>query len=150
MSSPSWYRLAADLVLLVHVAVVAFVVAGLALILLGGGLHWRWVRNPWFRLAHLVAIAVVATQQWLGMACPLTTAEIALRIRSGDGAYADSFVAHWLQVLLYYEAPPAAFTAVYTVFALLVVASWIAVRPAPFFARAQPGAIASPQEALRS
>lgn len=126
------YRLAADTVLGVHASFVVFVVVGLALILIGGAAGWRWVRNPWFRLAHLVAIGVVVAQAWLGVLCPLTTLEMSLRLRAGDAVYRGSFIAHWLEEALYLHAPPWAFTVAYTLFGLLVLASWLAVRPRPF------------------
>ena len=126
------YRVAADLLLLVHTLFVVFVVLGLLLILAGRSLGWSWVRNPWFRLAHLAAIGVVVSQAWLGIVCPLTTWEMALREKAGDALYSGAFVAHWLEELLYYQAPPSVFTVAYTVFAALVVLSWFWVRPRPF------------------
>lgn len=133
------YVLAADLLLFSHVLFVAFVVVGLALILLGKPLEWAWVRNPWFRIAHLAAIGVVATQAWLELVCPLTTWEMALRERAGDVTYAGSFIAHWLESLLYFQAPAWAFTVCYTVFAAIVVASWFWVRPRPLSRRSGDG-----------
>ena len=126
------YRLAADALLVLHVGFVIFVVLGLALIWIGGGLGWSWVRNPWFRIAHLIGIAIVVLQAWLGQICPLTIWEMALREKAGDATYAGSFIAHWLQELLYYEAPMWVFAVCYTVFGLLVVASWYFIRPRPF------------------
>ena len=125
------WRVAADLLLLVHSLFVAFVVVALLLILAGKLLGWAWVRNPWFRLAHLAAIGVVVLQAWLGIICPLTTWEMALRARAGDAVYAGAFVAHWLESLLYYQAPPWVFTLAYTVFGALVVLCWFWVRPRP-------------------
>src|SRR5690606_7653277 len=104
-SSSLPYRIAADAVLLVHVGFVAFVLLGLLCILAGGALRWRWVRNPWFRLLHLVAIGIVVLQSWLGVLCPLTTLEMALRQKAGEATYSGSFIAHWLNSLLYIEAP---------------------------------------------
>jgi hypothetical protein len=125
-------RFAADLVLVTHVAFVAFVILGLGLILWGGCRGWGWIRNPWFRAAHLAAIGVVVLQAWCGAICPLTTLEMQLRERAGEATYSGAFIAHWLQTLLYYEAPPWAFAIAYTVFGLLVMASWIRWRPRPF------------------
>ena len=133
--SPTQYRIAADLVLAVHAAFVLFVTLGLILVVVGGLRGWRWVRNPWFRLAHLLAIVVVVAQAWLGMLCPLTTLETTLRTRAGDAVYGGSFIAYWLETFLYYQAPPWVFAACYTVFGLLVVASWVVVRPRPMFRR---------------
>lgn len=130
--SSTLYLLAADAMLLLHVLFVAFVVIGLLLVFTGKAFHWRWVRNPWFRLIHLVAIAVVVIQSWVGVICPLTTLEMALRSRAGDAHYTGSFIAHWLETLLYFEAPMWVFAACYTAFGLVVVLSWLWVRPGPF------------------
>ncbi len=132
MESGFYYLLAADLLLLTHILFVAFVVFGLFLVFIGKAMHWSWVRNPWFRLAHLAAIGVVTLQAWLGVICPLTTWEMALRRKAGDATYAGEFIAHWLEEILYYRAPPWVFILCYTIFAALVVASWFWVRPRSF------------------
>lgn len=132
MESETLYLLAADALLLVHFLFVLFVVAGLLLVLIGGALSWRWVRNARFRLAHLAAIAVVVLQSWFGMICPLTTWEMTLRSKAGAATYAGTFVSHWLETLLYYEAPAWVFAAAYTAFALLVVLAWVWVKPDRF------------------
>lgn len=132
MISDSWFLVTADLILLVHVAFVMFVVFGLALIWLGKLLRWRWVRNPWFRIGHVIAIGFVVFESWIGMICPLTEWEMALRERAGEAGYTGSFVAHWLDAALYYRAPLWVFTVGYTIFGALVVASWFWVRPRGF------------------
>ena len=132
MDSSSAYLLAADAVLLVHALFVAFVVFGLVLILAGGVLRWGWVRNPWFRVAHLSAIGVVVVQSWLSVICPLTNLEMAFRSRAGDAVYPGSFIGYWLETLLYYDAPAWVFVVCYTAFGALVVTSWFWVRPRPF------------------
>lgn len=129
MESEVLYLLAADALLFVHVLFVAFVVFGLLLILAGGLLSWKWVRNRVFRLVHLAAIGIVVIQSWLGVVCPLTTWEMALREKAGDAVYSGTFVSHWLDKLLYFNAPAWVFVVCYTTFGLLVIASWIWVRP---------------------
>lgn len=123
------YAYAADAMLFVHVLFVAFVVVGLVLIFAGGICRWRWVRNFWFRLAHLAGIGIVVLQAWLGMICPLTIWEMQLRERAGEFHYDGSFIAHWLNELLYYQAPAWVFIVCYTVFGALVVLSWFLVPP---------------------
>lgn len=129
MSEQQLLLLAADSILIIHVAFVAFVVFGLILIYLGLFLKWQWVRNFKFRVAHLVAITIVVLESWVGMICPLTTWEMALRDSAGDATYSGSFIQHWLQSLLYYSAPEWVFIACYTIFGSLVLASWFVVKP---------------------
>jgi hypothetical protein len=129
--SPSVYRAVADLVLLAHAGFVAFVVLGQLVIVAGGLCGWRWVRNPWFRLAHLAGIGLVVVQSWLGAVCPLTRLENRLRDAAGDSTYDGTFIAHWVRQLLFFEAPSWVFTLGYGLFGLLVVATWLAVRPRP-------------------
>jgi hypothetical protein len=119
-----WIRLLADAVLVLHVGVVLFVVGGLVLIVVGNWRRWPWVNAWWFRLAHLAAIAIVVAQAWLGVDCPLTTLEMSLRAKAHAATYSEGFIAHWLQWLLYYQAPAWVFVLLYTVFALLVVGAW--------------------------
>jgi len=124
MSVALAYRLLADVVLVVHFAVVVFVIAGLALIVVGSLRSWRWVNGRGFRLTHLAAIGVVVAQAWLGVACPLTLLESWLRARAGGDAYGAGFIEYWVQRALFYDGPAWVFTFAYTVFALLVVFAW--------------------------
>jgi hypothetical protein len=105
--------LIADLVLVLHFFIAGFIVFGLILVWIGAafGTHagWAWVRNRWFRYLHLAAIAFVAAEALLGVACPLTVWEDLLR----GGARPESFVGRWVYRLLYYDAPPWVFTALY-------------------------------------
>ena len=123
------YRLLADAVLMLHLAVVAFVLGGLLLVLAGKLRGWRWVQGWGFRLAHLAAIAVVVAQAWLGLVCPLTTLEMWLRAQTGASVYGGGFIEHWLQRLLYHDLPPWVFVLAYSLFGLLVLAAWVYVPP---------------------
>jgi polyferredoxin len=118
------YHLLADVVLTLHFSIVAFVVGGLVLTIIGNLNNWQWVNALWFRFAHLVAIAVVVAQAWFGATCPLTSLEMWLRANAGEASYSESFIEHWLQRLLYYEAPTWVFTLGYSLFGLLVAATW--------------------------
>ena len=126
------FHLAADAVLVLHFAIVLFVIGGLGLIVVGNQSGWRWVNLLWFRLLHLAAIAIVVAEAWLGFTCPLTTLEMWLRAQSGASVaanYSESFIGHWLQRLLFYSAPPWMFVLAYTVFDALVVAVWFRFPP---------------------
>ena len=83
---PSLSLLLANAVLVVHVGIAAFVVAGLLLVIVGNLEHWGWVNNAWFRVAHVAAIGIVVAESWLGFVCPLTTLEMWLRSRAGEAS----------------------------------------------------------------
>ncbi len=131
MSRESLLLLLADAILVAHVLFVGFVVFGLVAIYAGYFLSWCWVRNRLFRISHLIAVGVVVGQAWLGVICPLTSWEMALREAAGTTVYSGSFIQHWLQNLLYWQAPAWLFVAWYTGFGSLVLASWYVVRPDP-------------------
>lgn len=71
--------LLADAVLVVHTLFVLFVVGGFVLIWIGHWRSWRWIRNARFRGLHLAAITFVALESLVGLSCPLTMWEDALR-----------------------------------------------------------------------
>jgi hypothetical protein len=115
----------ADALLVVHFLIVLFIVGGLLLVWIGAAMDWRWVRDPWFRYAHLAAIAFVAAEAVLGIACPLTVWEDMLR----GGVRAESFVGRWVRSLLYYHAPEWVFTAAYLAWTAATLATLRLVPP---------------------
>ncbi len=118
------YGLLADTVLIIHFAFVVFVVLGLVLVIIGLLNRWSWVHSRVFRVTHLVAVGVVVLQAWLGQLCPLTIWENELRRSAGEADYSETFVEHWLQEILFYQAEPWVFTTIYTCFGALVVLVW--------------------------
>ena len=86
-----WYRLLADLVLLLHLTFVLFVVAGGLLVL-------RWPRMAWL---HLPAAAWGAVVELTGWICPLTPLENELRVLAGADTYGAGFIEHYILSLLY-------------------------------------------------
>lgn len=119
----------ADAILVLHVGIVAFVVLGALAIPIGAWRSWRWVRDLRWRLAHVLLMAFIALQAWLGALCPLTVWEQALRRRAGEAAYAESFVEHWLSRLIFFDAPWWTFVAAYSAFAVYVLLLWRVVPP---------------------
>ena len=119
----------ANAILVLHAGVVAFVVIGEVLILIGARRRWRWVRNRALRVTHLALMVFIALQSWLGALCPLTQWEQALRRHAGQDVYTRSFIEYWLSRLIFFEAPWSAFVAAYTAFALLVLLTWRLVPP---------------------
>jgi len=115
----------ADVVVALHFATVVFIVGGLVLVWVGAAARWTWIRNPWFRYAHLAAIVFVAAEALAGMACPLTVWEDMLR----GGAQPDSFVGRWIRRLLFYQAPEWIFTTAYCAWAAASVLTLVLVPP---------------------
>ena len=119
------YQTLADGVLIMHVLFIAFVVLGQVFVVAGLFLKQPFARNFVFRVCHLLAIAFVVLESWMGVDCPLTVWESGLRVKAGEDVYRQDFIAHWLQRLIFYEAPPWVFTTIYTTFGLLVLLTWI-------------------------
>jgi hypothetical protein len=84
-------RVAADAVVLVHLAFVAFVVAG--------GLFA--LRDARFALLHLPALAWGVYVEATSTLCPLTPLETRLREAAGESGYAGGFIQHYLIPILY-------------------------------------------------
>ncbi len=85
------HRLAADAVLVLHLAFIVFV-------LLGGLLALRWRRAPWL---HLPAAAWGGYIELSGGLCPLTPLENSLRRAAGEAGYAGGFIEHYLLPVIY-------------------------------------------------
>jgi hypothetical protein len=127
------YSVLAEAILLLHFAFVLFVVLGFLLVWIGYFAGWSFVRNPWFRVAHLLAMGVVVAESVYGVICPLTTWEADLRAKAGEGpTYGGSFIQHWVHRVMFFEISERTFTLIYVVFFALIVLSFVIVRPRPF------------------
>ena len=125
-----FYRLLADLVLVIHFAFVAFVVLGLVGIWIGWLFRWAFVRNIWFRGAHLLAMGVVVAEAWTGVICPLTIWESRLRHLAGQGErYTGTFIEYWLRPILFHEFSPLTFKILYAIFFMAIALSLWVVKP---------------------
>jgi hypothetical protein len=127
------WRVTADIVVTVHAAYVVIVVVGFAAILVGSAAQWRWVRNIYFRVAHPAMVLLVCGEALVGTTCPLTRLENALRLRGSETRYARDFIGYWVDWLIFYNAPPWVFTAVYLTFGMLVLLTlWFAPARWPY------------------
>ena len=86
-----FYRLSADLVLIVHLAFVLFVALGGLLVLLRPRLMWL----------HLPAVVWGALSEFLGMLCPLTPLETTFRELGGGTGYEGNFIEHYITAVIY-------------------------------------------------
>ena len=124
-----WYSILADVLVAVHVAYVSFVVLGQLAILVGIGRGWRWIRNVWFRLAHLAAIVAVALEAAFGIPCPLTIWEADLRALAGEQVADVSFVGRLLHHAIFIDVPLWALNALHIAFALVVIVTFVLAPP---------------------
>jgi hypothetical protein len=107
-------------VLVLHLAVIAFNVAGLVAIPVGAALGWRWVRVRWWRALHLASWAAVAVQAVLGRACFLTLLQDEL-----TGAAAQPpLVERWVERAIYWPLPIWVFGAIYIALFTTAAALW--------------------------
>lgn len=89
--SESWFRLLADVTVVIHLAFVVFVLFGGLLV----------VRRPRLAWLHVPAVVWGVWIEFAGWLCPLTPLENWLRTQGGAAAYDSSFVEHYLLPLLY-------------------------------------------------
>ncbi len=129
MEASRWCLAGADALMLLHFAIVLFVVVSVPVIWVGYWLKRHFVVNRTFRFLHLGAMAFVLVQALAGEICPLTKLEMALRLKAGGDVYAGSFVQHWVHKILYLDLSPTAFTWMYGIFFGLIVLTLIFIPP---------------------
>lgn len=114
-------RLAADLLVVIHLGFILFVIGGGFLVL-----RWRWIS-----LVHLPAALWGALIEFRGWLCPLTPLEQELRLAAGEQGYAGGFIQHYLLPLIYPDALTRDIQIVLGVFVIvvnLVAYGWVLVR----------------------
>jgi hypothetical protein len=85
------FRLAAEAVLLIHLAFIVFALLGAAI-----AVRWRWII-----VVHLPAAIWGFFVELTGRICPLTYLENYLRIRAGLSGYSESFIEHYMLAVIY-------------------------------------------------
>lgn len=108
----------ADAVLAVHALIVAFNVFGLVAIPLGAWRKWAFVRIAWWRVLHLVLLAIVALQALLDRACFLTIWQDDLLRLAGETPASGPWLRRLIMQVIFWPLP-------LWVFAVLYVAVWI-------------------------
>ncbi len=121
----------ADAVVAIHVGYVSFVVLGQLAILVGWWRRWGWVRNLWFRMAHMTAILIVTVEALITFRCPLTTLENSLRELGGQKGEDVDFIGRLFRGIIFVDIPDThwVFKVLYFGFAVLVLATLILVPP---------------------
>ena len=99
----------ADFVLIILFSIVFFLVFGLVALPIGHLRNYSWTRNAKFRVAHMLLMGFITLEASLGITCPLTIIENALR----QIEYQQSFVAYWVSRLIYWDLPTYSFVILY-------------------------------------
>jgi hypothetical protein len=84
-------NIAADVVVLVHLAFILFVAAGGLLVL-------RWPKLAWVHVPAVVWGALIELAGWI---CPLTPLENRLRGATGEAAFAGGFIDGYIMPIVY-------------------------------------------------
>jgi Protein of Unknown function (DUF2784) len=124
MESQAFYAASADAIVAVHTLFVGFVVVGQLLILIGLVCRWKWVRNPWFRVVHLLCIGIVAAEAASGVICPLTLWERELRDLSGQTVN-DSAIGWFFNSILFFNMPREFFVWIHISFGAIVLGTFV-------------------------
>ena len=90
------YDLLSRLVACVHLLYVLFVFLGLFMIYLGYFIKLKLIRNIPLRIIHMIAMVIVAVQQYFMINCPLTVLEKKLLLLAGREIYSGAFIPHLL------------------------------------------------------
>ncbi|MDP2821385.1 MAG: DUF2784 domain-containing protein [Sulfuritalea sp.] len=120
-------RIAADLIVILHLGFIVFVGLGAFL-----SLRWKWA--AWL---HVPAAAWGAAIELRHGVCPLTPLEQRFRVAAGDAGYSGSFIEHYLLPIIYPSGLDAVFQ--HALGALVIVINlavygWVVLRrsrPAP-------------------
>jgi len=129
----------ADLILYFHFLYILGVLLPIPLIVIGYFKNWRFIRNLWFRRIHLGMIFFVVIEALLGIVCPLTEWEAALRAMDGSSnPYPEGFIAGWISKIIFFSLDPWVFTLIYLLVAGIVLGLYFFVPPEKTHLRLKP------------
>ena len=100
----------AEVLLLIHFGLAAFISAGFFIIPLGYKLNWNWIKKRNLRLLHLFLMGIITAETIVGLTCPLTVLENMFR----DVDYSMSFISFWVAQILYWDLPNQVFVLIYS------------------------------------
>ena len=112
--------MAADFVLIIHFCIVFFLVFGFLALPIGFFNNYSWTRNTKLRVTHILLMGFITLEAILGVTCPLTIIESTLR----QIEYDQSFVAYWIEKIIYWDLPPYFFVILYSFCFVLSLVFW--------------------------
>lgn len=101
-----FYRILADLIMVIHLAWIIFMLWGVVLTI-RGFFYPKFFERWLFRTIHLLGIIFVVTLEILGKYCPLTLWENALRGHyNPETDYPGSFIIKHIEQMIYPDVSP--------------------------------------------
>ncbi len=84
-------KIAADIIVLIHLLFIIFVVAG-------GFFVLKWPKTAWLHIPAAIWGALIELAGWV---CPLTPVENSIRTGGGEAAYRSGFIDHYVIPVIY-------------------------------------------------
>lgn len=123
------FRIIADITVLIHFALILFILYGFVLTVAGFWIKGFWERF-WFRTIHLAGILVVAGLAATNRYCPITIFENMMRSRHDpDTVYPGSFIVHYVERLVYPDVHPMMIVVPTIIIALYTLAMYVIIPP---------------------
>jgi hypothetical protein len=98
-------------VIALHLAYFVFVLGGFVALIIGIARREEWIYNPWFRIVHFVAVAVVLFEDVLQLQCPLNTLQT--HLQSPNVVETPGTVGNFLDWLLHHTISERALDVIY-------------------------------------
>ena len=114
-----------EIVLLFHFSIFLFMILSFILIPLGYHKKWKWVKNKYYRLIHLVLMGIIFIETILGFMCPLTILENFLR----NDIKINNKITQIIHQIMYCDLPTYQFITLYLLSLSYLIFLWFFFKP---------------------
>ena len=114
-----------EIVLLFHFSIFLFMILSFILIPLGYHKKWKWVKNKYYRLIHLILMGIIFIETILGFMCPLTILENFLR----NDIEINNKITQIIHQIMYWDLPTYQFIILYLLSLLYLIFLWFFFKP---------------------
>ena len=114
-----------EIVLLFHFCIFLFMIISFFLIPLVYYQKWKWVKNKYYRLIHLILMGIIFIETILGFMCPLTVLENFLR----NNIEINNKITQIIHQVMYWNLPTYQFTILYLLSLLYLIFLWFFFKP---------------------
>lgn len=114
-----------EIVLLSHFCIFLFMILSFFLIPIGYYQKWKWVKNKYYRLIHLILMGIILIETILGFMCPLTILENFLR----NDIETNNKITQIIHQIMYWDLPSYQFIILYLLSLLYLIFLWCFFKP---------------------